>query len=135
VVVDDAALDLALLRVRAPLPPHSVVLGDSDAIVVGERVVALGNPFGLEHTLTDGLVSARRVLDGRKWVQISAPISRGNSGGPLFNARGEVVAVNTATFNPMLGAQNLNLAVPINDLKPLIERAHRAASGKRSASW
>jgi len=78
--------------------------------------------LGLEHTLTDGLISARRLYEGRQWIQISVPISPGNSGGPLFNMRGEVVGINTAQLGgPMARAQNLNLAVPVNELKRLMK--------------
>ena len=113
--------DLALLRVKSDkvLPP--VALGDSDKITVGERAVSIGNPLGLEHTLTDGLVSARRVMQGRKMIQMSTPVSPGNSGGPVFNSKGEVIGVTTAIFlggSPL--AQNLNLATPINDLRAMI---------------
>jgi len=131
VLVDDRAVDLAILSielkkpVEAGAPPADakpIRLGDSDKIAVGERAIAIGNPLGLEHTLTDGLISARRLYEGRQWIQISVPISPGNSGGPLFNMRGEVVGINTAQLGgPMARAQNLNLAVPVNELKRLMK--------------
>ena len=127
-LVDDDKADLALLRVNFAKPDEGtapdvtpVALGDSDGVVVGERAIAIGNPLGLEHTLTDGLVSARRMYEGRAWIQMSVPISPGNSGGPLFNMRGEVIGINTAQIGAGFGrAQNLNLAVPVNELKKLI---------------
>ncbi len=127
-LVDDEKVDLALLRVTWAKPADGtapevtpVTLGDSDIIVVGERAVSIGNPLGLEHTLTDGLVSARRVYEGRPWIQMSVPISPGNSGGPLFNMRGEVIGISTAQIGAAFGrAQNLNLAVPVNELKKMI---------------
>ena len=127
-LTDDSKVDLAILRVALDKPADGaapeitpVSLGDSDGIVVGERAIAIGNPLGLEHTLTDGLVSARRLYDGRQWIQMSVPISPGNSGGPLFKMRGEVIGINTAQISGAMGrAQNLNLAVPVNELKKLI---------------
>lgn len=131
VLVDDRAVDLAILSielkkpVEAGAPPADakpIRLGDSEKIAVGERAIAIGNPLGLEHTLTDGLISARRLYEGRQWIQISVPISPGNSGGPLFNMRGEVIGINTAQLGgPMARAQNLNLAVPVDELKKLMK--------------
>ncbi len=120
-LVEDQEVDLALLRV----PPQSDIgflpLGDSDAVAVGRPVLCIGNPLGLEHTLSDGLVSARRVHDGRRWIQMTAPISSGNSGGPVIAMNGNVIGIATATINRVLGnAQNLNLAVPVNVLKAMI---------------
>ncbi len=113
--------DLALLRIKTAKPLAPVALGDSDKIAVGERAVSIGNPLGLEHTLTDGVISSRRMMEGRKMIQMSTPVSPGNSGGPLFNSRGEVVGVSTAIYmggSPL--AQNLNLATPINDLHAML---------------
>ncbi|MDC0749237.1 S1C family serine protease [Polyangium mundeleinium] len=145
VLVDNREVDLALLAIdlKQPLeggaPPDAkpLDLGDSEKIVVGERAIAIGNPLGLEHTLTDGLVSARRLHEGRQWIQISVPISPGNSGGPLFNMRGEVIGINTAQFGgAFAGAQNLNLAVPVNELKRLVKSSYpgRRKLGDPSAS-
>jgi hypothetical protein len=130
VLVDVEAVDLALLRIDLDHPAEKSVrseaaaltLGDSEAVIVGERAISIGNPLGLEHTLTDGLVSARRVYEGRAWIQMSVPVSPGNSGGPLFNLRGEVIGITTQqVLGGMAGrAQNLNLAVPVNELKKLI---------------
>jgi len=121
---DDATNDLALLRLDLPKPKSGsppafepLKLGDSDAVVVGERAISIGNPLGLDHTLTDGLVSARRVIDGRSWIQMSVPVSPGNSGGPLFNMRGDVIGVTTAQIGGLFGrGQNLNIAVPVKIL-------------------
>jgi S1-C subfamily serine protease len=98
----------------------SLSLGNSDDISTGEQVVAIGNPLGLEYTLTDGIVSARRVYKGRKMIQISVPLSPGNSGGPLLNMEGEVVGVSTQKVGG-IRAENLNLAVPANRLEELIQ--------------
>jgi S1-C subfamily serine protease len=120
ILVDDSAVDLALLKLtldkpKSGKPPvfEPLRLGDSDAVVVGERAISIGNPIGLDHTLTDGLVSARRMREGRQWIQMSVPVSPGNSGGPLFNMRGEVIGVTTAQLGDYHGrVQNINLAVP-----------------------
>jgi S1-C subfamily serine protease len=109
-------LDLAVLRVEAQGVPV-VALGDSDAVQVGERVVAIGSPMGLQNTVSDGLVSAIREKAGQKVFQITAPVSPGSSGGPLFNAKGQVIGI---TFASVTEGQNLNFAIPINDAKPLI---------------
>ncbi len=140
VLVTDEVHDLALIKVKPKTPLPTVWLGDSDKITVGERAVSIGNPLGLDHTLTDGLVSARRVIQGRKMIQMSVPVSPGNSGGPLFNSRGEVIGVSTAIYSggsPL--AQNLNLAMPINDLKTLIKSEypgrHKPGASATSARW
>lgn len=126
VLMVDTAADLALLQIDLSKPTEgkavdveTVTLGDSDQVTVGERAVSIGNPLGLDHTLTTGIVSARRSYRGRQWIQMSTPVSPGNSGGPLFNGRGEVIGVTTAIIGGGFGgiAQNLNLAVPINELK------------------
>ncbi len=146
-LADDTAHDLALLRVdiahgdAGASEVSPVELGDSDAVVVGERAISIGNPLGLEHTLTDGLVSARRTYEGRKWIQMSVPVSPGNSGGPLFNMRGQVIGVTTAQVAAgMFGrAQNLNLAVPVNVLKAMIgsdyPQRRKFGAGSGSTQW
>lgn len=131
VLVDDRTVDLAILSIdlkrpleagAAPTDAKPIRLGDSEKIAVGERAIAIGNPLGLEHTLTDGLISARRLYEGKQWIQISVPISPGNSGGPLFNMRGEVIGIITAQIGgPFARAQNLNLAVPVDELKRLMK--------------
>lgn len=133
-LVENQPQDLALLRIKTKHALAPVVLGDSDKLVVGERAVSIGNPLGLEHTLTDGVVSSRRVIEGKKMIQMSTPVSPGNSGGPLFNARGEVIGVTTANYGALLG-QNLNLAMPINDLKAMIRAEYpgRHKVGEESA--
>jgi S1-C subfamily serine protease len=111
--------DLALVRVDARGLP-SLALGDSNAMRPGDPIVAIGNPMGLEATVSNGLVSARRKVDGGLEVlQVSAPIAPGSSGGPLFNERGEVVGVATAVLT---GGQNLAFGVPVAYLAPMIEQ-------------
>jgi putative serine protease PepD len=120
----DPANDLALLQ--APLPSDVVVakLGDSARVQVGDPVVAIGNPFGLEQTVTQGIISAVQ----RDWrrngpqnlIQTDAPINPGNSGGPLFNAAGEVVGINTLIASPVRGSVGIGFAVPVNTARQLI---------------
>jgi len=115
IIKDDPALDLLVatttLRNTVPLP-----LGDSDTVTVGEDIVAIGNPAGFEGTVSRGIVSGIRKTEGKQWIQITAPISPGSSGGPVFNLDGRVIGVATAYI---AGAQNLNFAMPVNYLKTL----------------
>lgn len=115
----DKELDIAMIKIDATHLPFAA-LGDSDAARVGEWVVAIGNPLGLEHTVTQGIISAKsRKLTGglEAFLQTDAAINRGNSGGPLLNLRGEVIGINTA-INPQ--GQNLGFAVPINMVKRIL---------------
>jgi serine protease Do len=128
VLATDGNHDLAVLRVRArdlaPLP-----LADSDRVQAGDRVVAIGHPLGLENTVSDGLISAvRKLTDDLTVLQISAPISPGSSGGPLFNERGEVIGISTLIAT---AGQNLNFAIPINALRPLLS----SDKGTPIAKW
>jgi serine protease Do len=119
VLSKDKELDIALIKIEATHLPFAS-LGDSDAAKVGEWVVAIGNPLGLEHTVTQGIISAKgRKLTGglESFLQTDAAINRGNSGGPLLNLRGEVIGINTA-INPE--GQNLGFAVPINMVKRIL---------------
>lgn len=84
---------------------------------VGEAILAIGSPRGLTHTVSDGLVSAVREMDGRRWIQISAPLSEGSSGGPVLNARGEVVGVSVAV---LAEGQNLNFAIPADEVRAVL---------------
>ncbi len=130
VVGADPLSDLAVLRIKplgdprqAPLP--QVKLGDSEQIMIGETVIAIGNPFGLKHTVTVGVVSAlsRRVRAAKEeWmedlIQTDASINPGNSGGPLVNVDGEVVGINTAIFQQ---AQGIGFAIPVNRVRRVVE--------------
>src|SRR3984957_12377007 len=111
--------DLALVRVEARGLPV-LTLGDSDAMRPGDPVVAIGNPMGLEDTVSNGLVSARRKGEGGLEVlQVSAPIAPGSSGGTLFNDRGEVIGVATAVVE---GGQNLAFGMPVRYLVPMMDK-------------
>lgn len=114
----DERRDLAVVYIRAVNLP-TVMLGDSDTVETGDHVIAIGNPKGYEHTLSDGVVSARRIMEGTEKIQITVPISPGSSGGPLYNDRGEVIGVTTEGY--MSGAQNLNFAVPLKYARPMID--------------
>lgn len=127
----DERLDLAVLEVAGAKDLPTVTLGSSDAVRVGEYVIAIGNPFGLGHTVTMGIVSAKSRAIGAgpydDFIQTDASINPGNSGGPLFNTRGEVIAVNTA-INP--NGRGIGFAIPIDAVKDvyrqLVEKGHVA---------
>ncbi len=112
----DDKSDLAVLRIRSDESLPAVRWGDSDRMRVGDWVVAVGSPFGFSGTATAGIVSARgRDLGAGPYddfIQIDAPINRGNSGGPLFNQSGEVIGVNTAIFSPSGGNVGIGFAIP-----------------------
>lgn len=117
VIGTDAKLDLALLKIEAK-GLRGVKLGDSDRLRVGDWVVAIGNPFGLEQTVTAGIVSAKGRVIGAgpydNFIQTDAAINPGNSGGPLFNAKGEVIGINTAIYSRSGGNNGIGFAIPIN---------------------
>jgi|GEM_PF-2686014 len=115
-VAQDPYRDLAVLAVDAARLPM-VVLGDSDAVRVGEHVVAIGSPFGLSETVTTGIISQVRHLEDVTLLQTTAPLSPGNSGGPLFNERGEVIGVNKLAGNPQVRVQNINFSIAIRELE------------------
>ena len=121
IAATDPGRDLAVLNVKPPRPLPTVPLGDSSSIQAGDPVVAISNPLGvLDYTVSDGLISSvRKVSEELTILQISAPISQGSSGGPLFNQYGEVIGV--ATFISGTG-QNLNFGIPSDYLRPLLAR-------------
>ncbi|WP_246148799.1 DegQ family serine endoprotease [Skermanella pratensis] len=112
----DPKTDLALLRVKTDRKLTAVTFGDSDAMRVGDWVLAIGNPFGLGGTVTAGIISARaRDINAGPYddfLQTDASINRGNSGGPMFNMRGEVIGINTAIFSPSGGSVGIGFAIP-----------------------
>jgi serine protease Do len=136
VVGGDAKTDLALLKVEATGLPV-IPLGDSAKLEVGEPVMAVGNPFGLEQTVTTGIVSAtgRSIGAGPydDFIQTDASINPGNSGGPLINARGEVVGVNTAIASGNGGSVGIGFAIPTNLVKPVV--AQLAETGRVTRAW
>ena len=116
VVGVDAKTDIALLKVDPAEPLPHVEFGDSDAVRVGDWVMAIGNPFGFGNSVTAGIISARqrdiRAGPYDDFLQTDAPINRGNSGGPLFDMEGKVVGVNTAIYSPSGGSVGIGFAVP-----------------------
>jgi serine protease Do len=135
VIGRDAETDLAILKVISTKPLKSVPWGDSDAMRVGDWILAVGNPFGLGGTVTAGIVSARarNINAGRydDFIQTDASINRGNSGGPMFNMRGEVIGINTAIFSPSGGSVGIGFAIPSNLSKPVIDQLIKFGTTKR----
>ncbi len=133
----DEKTDLAVLKVDAPKPLPAVPWGDSDKARVGDWVLAVGNPFGLGGSVTAGIVSARGrdIQSGPfdDFLQLDAPINRGNSGGPSFNAEGQVIGINTAIYSPSGGSVGIGFAIPSNLAKPVVEQLK--ANGKIERGW
>jgi serine protease Do len=121
IVGQDPKTDVALIRVTGRTDLHALPLGDSDAILPGDWVLAIGNPFGLERTVTMGIVSAKGRDIGQgpydDYIQTDAAINPGNSGGPLLDVAGRVVGINTAVSQ---GANTIGFAVPINLAKEIV---------------
>src|SRR6476619_5224980 len=120
----DAVADLAVLKIDEPgLKP--LKFGDSDAMQAGDFVVAIGNPFGFEETVTDGIISSKsrpNRADGfGDYLQTNAAINPGNSGGPLVNLRGEIIGINTAIISRSGGSQGIGFAIPSNTVRSALE--------------
>jgi len=120
----DAQLDLAVLKMDEP-GVKPLKLGDSDAMQAGDFVLAVGNPFGFEETVTDGIISSKgrpnRVDGFGDFLQTNAAINPGNSGGPLINLRGEVIGINTAIISRSGGSQGIGFAIPSNTVRMALE--------------
>jgi len=131
----DEKSDIALLKVDVPKPLVSVKLGNSDAMRVGDWVMAIGNPFGLGGTVTVGIVSARNrdINSGPydNFLQTDAAINRGNSGGPLFNMNGEVVGINTAIISPSGGSIGIGFAIPSKAAGNVIDQLRQFGEARR----
>jgi serine protease Do len=136
VVGSDAETDIALLKIEATGLP-AVPLGSSAGLRVAEPVMAIGNPFGLDHTVTVGIVSAtgRFIGQGRydDFIQTDAAINPGNSGGPLINTRGEAVGINSAIFSRGGGFQGIGFAIPVDLARPVLTQLQ--ATGKVVRGW
>jgi serine protease Do len=134
VIGKDAKTDIALIKVNVRSSLPVAALGDSDKLEVGDWVMAIGNPYGLDHTVTAGIVSAKGRVIGQgpydDFIQTDASINPGNSGGPLFNLRGEVVGINTAIIS---GGQGIGFAIPVNMAKALLPQLK--TSGKVVRGW
>ena len=137
VVGVDPKTDLAVLQVKSDTPLPHLALGDSDAARVGDWVVAVGNPFGLGGTVTAGILSARGRQIGEgpydDFLQIDAPINRGNSGGPLFAQDGTVIGVNTAIYSPSGGSVGIGFAIPSSLVKQVVGQLE--ANGHVERGW
>jgi serine protease Do len=136
VIGRDPKTDLSLLKIDASGLPV-IPLGDSSTLAVGAPVMAIGNPFGLEETVTTGIVSATGRVIGEgpydDFIQTDASINPGNSGGPLINAAGQAVGVNTAIFSQNGGSVGIGFAIPIEMAKPVVTQL--AASGHVERGW
>jgi serine protease Do len=133
----DTKTDLALLKVEAGKKLPAVSFGDSDASRVGDWVIAIGNPYGLGGTVTAGIISARaRNINAGPFddfIQTDAAINRGNSGGPLFNVKGEVIGINTAIFSPSGGSIGIGFAVPVSMAKSVFTQLR--TNGRIDRAW
>jgi S1-C subfamily serine protease len=119
VVANDPARDIAVLKARVVDTP-SLKLGNSDNVEIGNEIYTIGAPWGLLNTVSKGIISQIRYSKGVKYIQLDAPISPGNSGGPLLDRNLEVIGINFAYFRE---GQNLNFAIPSNYIKALLRKA------------
>ncbi|NDE90576.1 MAG: DegQ family serine endoprotease [Alphaproteobacteria bacterium] len=137
VVGRDKKTDIALLRVKSKTPLPYVSFGDSDKMRIGDWILVIGNPFGLGGTVTTGIISARaRDINSGPYddyIQTDAPINRGNSGGPMFNMKGEVIGMNTAIFSPSGGSVGIGFAIPSTLVKNVVEQLK--GGGKIRRGW
>jgi S1-C subfamily serine protease len=137
----DPSNDLAVIKINVPKEKlFPLKLGNSDTLQVGQTAIAIGNPFGLDRTVTRGVVSSvgrmLRSESGRQIrgvIQTDAPINPGNSGGPLLNSRGEVIGINSAIYTPSGGSVGIGFAIPVNTAKRLLPQL--IAKGRVSHPW
>lgn len=137
IIGTDPFSDVALLKIEATRLP-TLTLGNSDLLRIGEWVIAIGNPFGLTHTITVGVISAKGrsgigISDIEDFIQTDAAINPGNSGGPLLNLKGEVIGMNTAIFTRSGGYMGIGFAIPINIVKTVVEQLK--TKGKVERGW
>jgi serine protease Do len=137
IVGRDPLTDLALLKIDADRPFPYVHWGDSDAAQVGDWVLAIGNPFGLDNTVSSGIISGRgRDIHAGPYddfLQIDAAMNRGNSGGPTFDLYGKVIGINTAIYSPNGGSVGIGFAIPANRARPVVDQLR--AHGKVARGW
>src|SRR5215212_9576159 len=137
IVGRDSRTDVAVLKIKADKPLPYVSFGDSNVAQIGDWVIAVGNPFGLGGSVTTVIISARgRDIHAGQFddfLQIDAPINRGNSGGPTFNLSGEVIGINTAIYSPNGGSVGIGFAVPSNVAKQVVNQIQ--SHGKVSRGW
>lgn len=137
VIGRDQPTDVAVIKIEAENLP-AATLGDSDNIKTGNWAIAIGNPFGLNQTVTAGIISATgrsqmRIAEYEDFIQTDAAINPGNSGGPLLNLRGEVIGINTAIFTRTGGYQGIGFAIPINMAKSVMKSLME--TGKVTRGW
>ncbi|MBW2076567.1 MAG: trypsin-like peptidase domain-containing protein [Deltaproteobacteria bacterium] len=136
VVGTDPESDLAVLKIETDIELPALPMGRSDDLMIGETVIAIGNPFGLSHSVTTGVISAlnRSVRTEHhvyhNFIQIDAPINPGNSGGPLLNINGELIGINTAIYS---GAEGIGFAIPIDRAKSIVDNLIHY--GKVQTAW
>jgi serine protease Do len=133
----DPMTDLALLKIEAERPLPYVRWGDSDTARVGDWVLAIGSPFGLDNTVSSGIISGRgRDIHAGPYddfLQIDAAMNRGNSGGPTFDLQGNVIGINTAIYSPNGGSVGIGFAIPANQARPVVEQLK--THGKVARGW
>src|ERR1700719_4322829 len=137
IVGRDPLTDIALLKIDGARPLPNVRWGDSDGARVGDWVLAIGSPFGLDNTVSSGIISGRgRDIHSGPYddfLQIDAAMNRGNSGGPTFDLHGNVIGINTAIYSPNGGSVGIGFAIPANRAKPVLEQLR--AYGKVARGW
>lgn len=119
-LVTDSQRDIAILRIPAEDTP-AVAIGSDRDLEVGDTVFVMGNPLGFDRTFSNGMVSAKRLVEGSEVIQVTAPISPGSSGGPVMNEKGEVIGIATWLVE---GGQNINMAIPVRYLRPMLAMDH-----------
>ncbi|HEY1612293.1 MAG TPA: DegQ family serine endoprotease [Rhizomicrobium sp.] len=136
-VGSDQATDIALLKIKSDKPLPSVEFGDDHDVRVGDWVIAVGNPFGLSNTVTAGIISSigRDVGNGpyTDYLQIDAPINRGNSGGPTFDLQGRVIGMNSMIYSPSGGSVGIGFAIPSSTIHDVISQLQ--SHGHVSRGW
>src|SRR5215831_16986859 len=137
IVGRDPLTDLALLKIEADRPLSYVRWGDSDTAQIGDWVLAIGSPFGLDNTVSSGIISGRgrNIHEGPydDFLQIDAAINRGNSGGPTFDLQGNVIGINTAIYSPNGGSVGIGFAIPANRARPVVEQLK--TQGRVARGW
>jgi len=135
IVGTDKLIDIAVLKVASKTPLKAVTFGDSNSLRIGQTVIAMGNPFGIGLSASAGIVSGRNrnIRNGPydDFIQTDAAINKGNSGGPLFNLRGQVVGMDTAILSPTGSSVGIGFAVPINELRPALAQILRYGEIRR----
>ena len=138
VIGTDPQTDVAMIQIKDGGSLPVLPMGDSDALEVGEWAIAIGNPFGLDQTVTVGVISAKGrsrvgINEYENFIQTDAAINPGNSGGPLLNAHGEVIGINSALFSRTGGYMGIGFAIPINMVKAIQTQLHD--NGKVTRGW